>query len=215
MLRIWGRRNSANVQKVLWLAEELGLEYDHVPAGGSFGRTTEPSFLTMNPHGRVPVLQDGELTIWESHSILRYLAAQYGDGGLFPYTPAERSQVEEWMDWAQTSFQPAFLNGVFWTYYRTPEAQRDWPTIKKNIARCGELLQLIDSVMKDRAFLAGGRFSLAEIPLGTLLYRYFELDIDRPVLKNIGAWYAMLTERAAYRNHVMVAFDDLRGRPAY
>ncbi len=215
MLTIWGRRNSANVQKVLWLAGELGLEYRHIPAGGSFGGLDEPSFRAMNPHGRVPVLQDGDRAIWESHAILRYLAARHGDGMLWPAEPWARAQQDEWMDWTQATFQPDFLNGVFWGYYRTPEPQRNWPAIQKSVQRCSGHIALIDGILATRPFLGGDDFSLADVPLGTLLYRYYELDIDHPRARHLEAWYARLKTRPAYQEHVMVAFDDLRGRLAY
>lgn len=215
MFKIWGRRNSANVQKVLWLAAELGIEYQHIPAGGSFGGLDEPSFRSMNPHGRVPVLQDGDFAIWESHAILRYLATRYGDGSLWPADPSAKAQRDEWMDWTQTRFQPDFLNGVFWGYYRTPEPQRNWPAINDSIRHCGRHIELIDQILAKRAFLGGEDFSLADIPLGSLLYRYYELDIERPQAKHVEAWYARLKGRPAYQEHVMVAFDELRGRLAY
>src|ERR1700739_1511342 len=114
MLRIWGRRSSFNVQKVLWLVGELGLAHEHIPAGGSFGRLDEPAFRAMNPHGKVPVIEDGDVPGWESHAILRYLAARYGRGAFWSDDPAERSHAERWMDWAQTVLQPTFLMGIFW-----------------------------------------------------------------------------------------------------
>jgi glutathione S-transferase len=215
MLKIWGRRNSANVQKVLWLAAELDIEYQHIPAGGSFGGLDEPSFRSLNPHGRVPVLQDDDFAIWESHSILRYLAAKYDDHALWPRDLAAKAQIDEWMDWAQTTFQPDFLNGVFWGYYRTPEPQRNWPAIKKSVSRCSSHIQLIDRLLAKRPFLGGSSFSLADIPLGTLLYRYYELDIEHPQAEYVEAWYARLKHRPAYQQNVMIAFDELRGRLAY
>jgi glutathione S-transferase len=215
MLKIWGRSNSSNVQKVLWLADELRIEYQHLPAGGSFGGLDEPSFRLLNPHGRVPVLQDGGSAVWESHSILRYLASRYGDGSLWPTDPLAKAQIDEWMDWTQTAFQPDFLNGVFWGYYRTPETQRNWPAIKRSIERCGAHIEMIDKILATRPFLAGNAFSLADIPLGTLLYRYNELDIEHPRAGHVDAWYDRLKRRPAYQERVMVPFDDLRGRLAY
>jgi glutathione S-transferase len=188
MLKLWGRRSSANVQKVLWLAAELGVEYEHIPAGGSFGGLDEPSFRAMNPHGRIPVLQDGDSAIWESHTILRYLATRYGDGALWPADPFARAQMDEWMDWAQTAFQPDFLNGVFWGYFRTPEAQRNWPAIQDSVKRCSRHIERIDAILAKSPFLAGKTFSLADIPLGTLLYRYYELDIEHPQAPHVQAW---------------------------
>lgn len=214
MLKIWGRRSSANVQKVLWLAAELGIEYQHIPAGGKFGGLDEPWFRSMNPHGRVPVLQDGDAAIWESHTILRYLATQYGDGKLWPSDPILKAQTDEWMDWAQTSFQPDFLNGVFWGYFRTPEPQRNWPAIKASIDRCSRHIESIDRILTKRPFLGGSAFSLSDIPLGTLLYRYYELDIEHPRAEQVEAWYARLKSRPAYQEHVMVDFEELRGRLA-
>src|SRR6516162_890475 len=195
MLKVWGRRSSFNVQKVLWLVGERGLAHAHVPAGGDFGRLDEPSFRALNPHGRVPVIEDGDLAVWESHAILRYLAARYDRSGLWSADPAERARVDSWMDWSQSTLQPDFLMGVFWGYYRTPDSQRDWPAIHKSLARCADHFRRLDEVLAARPFLAGERFSLADIPAGTSLYRYFELDIERPTVANVTAWYQRLRER--------------------
>lgn len=215
MLKLWGRASSANVQKVLWLAAELGIEYQHISVGGSFGGLDEPSFRAMNPHGRIPVLQDGDVAIWESHTILRYLATRYGDGSSWPADALARAQMDEWMDWAQTAFQPDFLNGVFWGYFRTPEAQRNWPAIHDSVKRCARHMEKIDAILAMRPFLAGNSFSLADIPFGSLLYRYYELDIELPKPSHLDAWYGRLKERPAYRQHVMVSFEELRGRLSF
>jgi len=120
MLKIWGRRNSFNVQKVMWLVGELGLEHEHINADGSFGGLDAPSFLAMNPHGRVPVIADDDgTTVWESHTIIRYLAARYGLNTFCPADPAERSLADRWMDWALATLQPDFMD-VFWGFYRPP-----------------------------------------------------------------------------------------------
>ena len=215
MLKIWGRRNSFNVQKVLWLVGELALRYEHIPAGGRFGGLDAPEFLAMNPHGRVPVVVDGSTVVWESHSILRYVAARYGRPSFWSDDPAARSQVERWMDWAQTALQPDFLTGVFWGFYRTPEPQRNWSAIRESVARCNAHFLLLDRVLAERPFLGGESLSLGDIPAGTALYRYFELEIDRPRLTNVEAWYRRLQERTAYREHVMIPFEDLRGQLAF
>lgn len=135
MLKIWGRRSSFNVQKVMWLVGELQLDHTHVDVGGKFGGLDTPAFLAMNPHGRVPVLEDGDVIVWESHAILRYLAARYGGERFWPADPAVRSLADRWMDWAHTSLQPDFLGGVFWGFYRTPDDQRNWPAIQAAVAR--------------------------------------------------------------------------------
>jgi glutathione S-transferase len=212
MLEIWGRRSSFNVQKVLWLAGELRLAYGHIPAGGDYGGLDTPEFRALNPHGRIPVLQDGELAVWESHAILRYLAARYGQGAFWSDDPVARAHGDAWMDWAQTALQPAFLGGVFWGYYRTLEAERNWPAIRAALAETGALLGSLERVLAVSPFLAGERLGLADIPAGANLYRYFELDIERPSLPNVEAWYGRLQSRPEYREHVMIPFDELKGK---
>ncbi|WP_315836484.1 glutathione S-transferase family protein [Bradyrhizobium prioriisuperbiae] len=212
MLKVWGRRNSFNVQKVMWLIGELGLAHEHIPAGGSFGQLDGPDFLAMNPHGRVPVIDDAGTVVWESHAILRYLAARFGADRFWPKDAGERSGVDRWMDWSQTSLQPAVLTEVFWGFYRTPENQRNWTAINQGIARCSTYFQLLDGWLADRRYLCGDSFSLADIPAGTSLYRYFELEINRPTIPHVTAWYQRLQERKAYREHVMIPFSDLYGR---
>jgi glutathione S-transferase len=212
MLTVWGRRSSFNLQKVMWLVGELALTHRHIEAGGRFGGLDTPEFRAMNPHGRVPVIDDHGVIVWESHTILRYLAARYGRGWFWSDDAGARSQVERWMDWSQTTLQPDFLMGVFWGFYRTPEPQRNWPVIRDKVARCAQHFRLLDRMLADRPFLAGNALSLADIPAGTSLYRYFELDVERPSVPNVEAWYRRLQDRPAYRAHVMVPFGELSGR---
>ncbi len=215
MMTIWGRRSSFNVQKVLWLAGELGLDYEHVLAGGEHGLLDTAEFRAMNPHGKVPLLRDGATVVWESHAILRYLAARDGAGRFWADDPAQRAGADGWMDWAQTALQPAFLSGVFWGFYRTPEPQRDAAAIGRAIAATHACLEQLDRALADQPYLGGERLGLADIPAGTTLYRYFELDIPHPPMANVQAWYERLQARPAYREHVMVPFGELRGRLAF
>jgi glutathione S-transferase len=167
MLKVWGRRSSFNVQKVLWLVGELDLPHEHIPAGGDFGGLEDPGFRGLNPHGLVPVVQDGETTAWESHAILRYLAAAHGAGRFWPADPAARAPIDGWMDWLQTALQPAFLTGVFWGWYRTPEAQRDGPAVARALERTHCCLARVEERLEGRPFMAGEALSLADIPIGT------------------------------------------------
>ncbi|HEY1630967.1 MAG TPA: glutathione S-transferase family protein [Rhizomicrobium sp.] len=215
MLKIWGRLNSINVQKVMWAVGELGLPYEHTPSGGSFGGLDTEEFAALNPNQRVPVIDDGGAIVWESHSIVRYLAAKYGAGSLWPDDASARAQADMWMDWTLADLQPAFIGGVFWNFYRTPEAQRNWNLIRQGIARSAILLRLLDRHLEDRPFLGGGTLTMGDIPAGAQLYRYYELEIDRPSLPNVEAWYERLKEREAFRSHVMVAFDELYGRLSF
>ncbi len=215
MLKVWGRRNSANVQKVLWLIGELGLDHEVIAAGGAFGGLDTPAFLAMNPHGRIPVLEDGGLVAWESHTILRYIAARYGEGRFWDADPAVRARQEGWMDWTQTDLQPAFIGGVFWGYYRTPERQRNWPAINASLRQCAVLFARLDDALAGSPYLGGDEPSLADTAAGSALYRYYELDIERADLQNVAAWYERLRARPAYQAHVMVPFDDLRGRLSF
>jgi len=215
MLKVWGRRSSFNVQKVMWLVGELGLAHEHIDAGGSFGGLDTPAFLAMNPHGRVPVIREGDATAWESHAILRYLAARHGGGQFWSGDPADRAAVDGWMDWSHTALQPDFLVGVFWGFYRTPEDKRNWPAINAALARCAWHFEKLDRLLEGRPFLLGEALTLADITAGTSLYRYFELEIERPRLRQVERWYRALAQRPAFREHVMIPFGELRGRLDY
>jgi len=212
MLKVWGRRNSFNVQKVAWLVGELEIPHEHIQAGGDFGKLDSPAFLAMNPHGRVPVIEDGDHAVWESHTILRYLAARYGKDRFWSDDAAKRSDYERWMDWLQTSLQPAFVNDVFWAFYRTPEKERDWSVINRGIEQSAKHFTFIDRWLEGRTYVLGESLSLADIVIGTMLFRYFNMEIDRPKLPNVEAWYERLQGRPAYRESVMVPFDDLYGK---
>ncbi len=212
MLKVWGRRSSFNVQKVMWLIGELELAHEHIDAGGPFGGLDSPAFLAMNPHGRIPVIQDGDAFVWESHAILRYLAARHGAGRFWSDDPVARARIDGWMDWSQTTLQPDFLVGVFWGFFRTPEDKRNWPAIRAALARCKTHFEKLDRLLDGRPFLLGDALTLADITAGTSLYRYFELEIERPQLVNVERWYQTLQMRAAFRTHVMLPFEELRGR---
>jgi glutathione S-transferase len=212
MLKVWGRRSSFNVQKVMWLIGELGLPHEHINAGSDFGGLDTPDFLAMNPHGRIPVITDGDVAVWESHTILRYLAAKHSGGRFWSDDPAARARVEGWMDWSQTALQPDFLVGVFWGFYRMPEEKRNWPGIKAALARTANDFGKLDRLLEGRTFLLGDTLSLADITAGTSLYRYFELEIERPQLAQVERWYRTLREREAFRTHIMIPFGELRGR---
>lgn len=216
MLQIYGRTSSYNVQKVLWLADELSLDYQHIPAGGEHGGLDHPEFLAMNPGGRIPVIVDGTTIIWETHAILRYLAAQYGNDNFQRESPTAQSLIDRWVDWSLSELEPAFFGGIFWGYYRTPDAQRDQAAISRALKRCDQLYQRLDDQLRQQPWLSGETLGLADIPAGTTLYRYFEMDgISRPELPHVRRWYQQLKARTAYQRQIMRPFNELKGRLAY
>jgi glutathione S-transferase len=194
---------------------ELGLEHDHIPAGGSYGGLDTDEFEQRNPNRRVPVIDDSGTVIWESHAIVRYLAAKYGAGTLWPEDAGVRAKADMWMDWTLADLQPAFIGGVFWNFYRTPEPQRNWNLIRQGIARSAILFRLLDRHLEDKSFLGGNSLTMADIPAAAQLYRYYELEIDRPSMPSVEGWYARLQEREAFRANVMVPFDELQGRLSF
>src|SRR5439155_1140255 len=140
MLKIWGRTNSVNVKKALWALEELGVKYERIDAGMQFGVNNTPEYRRMNPTGLVPTIDDDGFVLWESHSIVRYLAAKHGAGSLWPNELRARADAERWMDWAFT-FQAAF-RAVFWGLVRTPAEKRDMNAIEEARKKCAERLAI-------------------------------------------------------------------------
>jgi glutathione S-transferase len=208
---IWGRSTSFNVQKVLWLADELDFRFTRRCAVELDPPDIRKQIEAINPHGKVPIVQIGDVTIWESHTILRLFAAISGESSFWRANPLERASIEMWMDWSQTVLERDLMLGVFWGLVRTPEMQRDYKKIASSIERCRSHFSLLDRYLSDKEYMGGTDISLADIAVGTTLFRYFTLEIERPEVPNVERWYATLRTRDAFCKNVMVSFESLRG----
>jgi len=203
MLKIWGRTTSANVHKVVWLCDELGIEYERYDVGGEFGGNDTSEYLAMNPTGRIPTIDDDGFILWESNACVRYLAAKYGEGTLIPVDLQERADADRWMDWQQTTLLPPFVP-VFHGMVRTPPEQRDHDKIKTAVVAAAKVFGMLDARLADRNYVTGPNFSIGDIPAGCLVYRWLGMDIDRPSMPSLEAWYRRLTERKPYQTHIMI-----------
>jgi glutathione S-transferase len=205
MLKIWGRKNSSNVRKALWAAEELGLAYQAIDAGGAFGVVDTPEYRAMNPNGRVPVIEDDGLVLWESNAIVRYLLARHApDSAWYPADPRTRATADKWMDWTSSSFAGPFRT-VFWGVLRTPAEKQDWAAINAAIKECDELLNMADHALISQPYLSGNDIGMGDIPLGSFIYAWFEMPIERAPQPHLQAWYERLKQRPAYQKAVMTA----------
>jgi len=203
MLKLWGRANSNNVKKVLWMVEELDIPYQRIDAGGAYGIVNDPTFRDLNPNGLVPVLEDGEAVLWESNAIVRYLANCYGGADFELPDPVARAQAEKWMDWTTSSVAGSFRD-LFWGLVRTPEDQRDMAKIEAARQAVGKLLAMADAALVAKPYLSGENFGIGDIPLGCFAYAWFEMPIERPDLPHLEAWYGRLKGRPAYQRAVMI-----------
>lgn len=208
---LWGRTTSINVQKVMWLLEEMRLGYDRVDVGGAFGGLDKPDYRALNPSGRIPTLADGSTVVWESNAILRYLSASYGQETFWGADPAERARADMWMEWFQNGVYADFIT-AFYQSVRLPTADRDPARLEAAATRLGEQYTLLDRELQGRPFLAGDRLTIGDIPAGASLYRYFEMEIERPALPALSAYFDRLAERPAYRDTIMTSFDALRAK---
>ncbi len=199
MLTVLGRRNSANVQKVMWALGELSLDYVRKDVGGSFGYPID----YPNPNNIVPTLQDEQLVVWESNACVRYLARTYGQGTLWPNEPAVLTEADVWMEWQRSDISTAFFP-LFQMLVRglpaTPEQ------ISKKVAGCGHWFAQLDQQLTGRQFICGDQLTMADIVNGAMAYRYFTLPIERPELPNMESWYQRLCARPAYQKHVMIEY---------
>jgi|SRR5579863_1428338 len=203
MLKILGRNSSINVMKVLWACEELSLPFERVDVGGAFAFKNFPDYLRLNPNGRVPTINDDGFVLYESNVILRYLASTYGSGKLLPQGKA-RWMGEQWMDWQQTTLL-ANMSTVFWQLVRTEPAKRDQPAIQAGIKALQGLWPFVDEHLGKHAFIAGDSFSMADIPIGCMAYRWYAFDgVERPSLKHLEAWWTKLKVRPGYQKHLFL-----------
>ena len=203
MITVWGRRSSINVQKVLWALAEAGTPFERVTVGGQFGGTDTDAYRAMNPNGLVPALKDGDLTLFESHAIVRYVAERYGAGTLKPRDPAAFGRAEQWIEWTSTTLGvPVGL--LFRTLVRSSPQERDDKAVASAVEQAAKNFVLADRLLGSSRFLAGDDFSHGDIPLGAFWWRYQNLAIERPAFVNLDRWFAELKTRQAYQDWIMV-----------
>ena len=211
MLTIWGRKTSSNVQALMWCVGELDLRFHRHDAGHRFGGLDTDAFRKLNPNGTIPVLQDGDHPpLWETGAILRYLANAYGGNAFWPRDPVQRAEVDKWAEWAKINVAMDFTVPVFWQVVRTAPAEQDQNAIEQAVAALDSKLALADTRLSENTYLCGPDLTLADIQLGHILYRYYDIAISRAVLPNLRRYYDKLTERPAYQEHVMLSYDELR-----
>ncbi len=203
MLQVLGRPNSVNVQKVMWCLAELGVAVQRHDIGGPFGGNDQPVYLAKNPNGKVPTLIDGDFVLWESNAIVRYLCDQYAVASWYPDTAQKRGHASQWMDWYLTELHPS-MTTLFWQLIRTEAAQRDQAAIEDAIAKCKAAWTILDQHLGSSAYILGDEISMADIPLGCAAYRWHVLDFDRPDLPALKDWWSRISDRPAYRQHVML-----------
>ena len=198
MLKVWGRLSSVNVQKVVWCADELGLAYERIDAGGAFGLTRTPEYLAMNPNSLVPVIDDGGFVLYESNAIVRYLAARHSQGALWPEDLAKRADADRWMDWQSNTYTPA-MREIFWQLIRTPADKRDAAVIEASRKECERLTAILDAHLEGRIYLTPHGFTAADIVVGCAAHRWLHLPVARAARPNFERWYALLKSRPGSR----------------
>ena len=207
---VHGRATSSNVQTVMWAVAELGLDFERLDVGGAFGGTDTSEYLELNPMGLVPALQDGDVTLFESCAIVRYLAAQYGDERFWPADPAKRAALDQWAEWAKGTLARAIVYEVFWTLVRTPKADRNEQLFEQGVANVGTHVKKMDQRLEQDDYLGGAQLSFADVIAGHSLYRYYTLNFEKPITPSLDAYYDRLTKRSAYAAHVMVDYSSLQ-----
>lgn len=202
MLRIWGRANSLNVQKVLWCCEELGLAFERIDWAGEFGGNDDPAYRAMHPHGKVPAIQDGDTTVWESNTIQRYLCATRDKGkDLYPAEAGARAAVESWMDWQLAGLNPPVV-ALLLGYYRTPPEQRNAAALEASRRQAQALWATLDGILADRPYIAGDDFTIADIGIAIQAYRWYAYPVEREPLGHLEEWLARARQRSGFRFHV-------------
>lgn len=213
MLTIWGRKSSSNVQALMWCVGELALPYERRDAGFIYGVVDTPEYRALNPNGTVPTLRDGDdPPLWETGAILRYLANSYAADDFWPGNWIARARVDRWAEWSKLNVALNFTAPVFWRVVRTPQPKRDLPAIRAALDLLGRYLDIAEEQLATSVYLAGDRFTLADIQFGHCLFRYFDIDIERAPRPHLRRYYDRLTTRAAFREHVMVSYEELRDR---
>ena len=204
MLKVWGRNTSSNVQKVIWALAEMKLPFERIDVGGAFGKTKDPFYLAMNPNSLIPTIEEEDgFTLWESNSIIRYLAAKHKSRVLEAGDLKTRALAQKWMDWQLSVLGPA-ITPVFWGLIRTPPEKRDANAIAAAKEKTIVAAKIMDAQLGKSQFLAGSDFSYGDIPVGIMIYRYNQLIPERPATPNLDRWYAAISSRPAFKEQIAV-----------
>ncbi len=211
MLKVWGRKSSSNVQALMWCIGELDLACERIDAGFTYGLVDTREYLSMNPNGTVPTLRDGDNPpLWETGAILRYLANSYAPDSFWPADPVSRANVDKWAEWSKINVAQNFTAPVFWRVVRTAPSRRDPAAIADALRNLNKYLDIAETRLAASPYLAGEHLTLADIQIGHCLFRYFDIDIERTDHPHLRRYYDALTTRPAYREHVMLAYEELR-----
>jgi glutathione S-transferase len=200
-IKLWGVPKSINVQKALWALEELGLPFERIDAGGAFGKIKEADYLSLNPNGLIPTLQDDNAVVWESNAVVRYLFNRYGNAPLQPADPVVRAHADQWTDWKSSTFWPP-TRVLLVQLVRTAEDKRDQSAIKLAKEQTFAAAKILDAQLAKHPYVAGDHFTFGDIPVAAAAQRYLNLPIERPTLKNLDAWYARIRERAGFKKWI-------------
>lgn len=200
MLKIWGRTNSINVQKVLWCCAEAGIQYQRIDAGMQFGVNNTPEYKAMNPNGLVPMIDDDGFILWESHAIVRYLSRKHALGTLCPGDPKAAADADRWMEWYSTTLWN-FMKPIFWNLVRTPPEKRNMAEVEDSRVKLAACLAMADAHLAKHAYLAGPQFTMGDIPLAVIGHRWFSLPIARPAMPHLDRWFKAVSGRPAFQQH--------------
>ena len=211
MLTVWGRKTSSNVQALMWCIGELGVAYKRHDIGHRYGGNDASEFLAMNPNGTVPVIRDGDgAPLWETGAILRYLCNRYGQAQFWPTQPEARARVDMWAEWAKINVTLNFTAPIFWPLVRTAPKDVDLAAVHAAVMSLGKKFDIAEAQLGRHTYLCGDDLTLADIQLGHVLYRYFDIAIERPRHPALERYYHLLTTRPAFKTHVMVSYDELK-----
>ena len=212
-LTIWGRTNSINVQKVLWVCEDLKIEHKRIDAGMEFGVTKTPEYLKFNPNGLIPTINDNGFVLWESHTVMRYLVRRASNGSdasstmdsgdensLYPLNPKGAARVDQWLDWCNTVAWPA-MRPLFWGWVRLKPEERNPQELEANRQLMIKAFTVFDGHLESHTYAAGDHFTLADIPMALIAYRWFNIPVDRPHFENISLWYKLVSDRPGFKKY--------------
>lgn len=203
-ITLYGRNDSSNVRKVLFLCAEIGLDYDRHDYGRGFKPANSPEYLALNPHARVPSIVDGDAVVWESNTVLRYLNTKFGRDDLHPKEPVARAHVEQWMDWQLAHLQPAITPVFMGRFLKNPEFDKP-EIVDKFIDQVAGMMRLLSAqIDKAGGFVAGPNLTLADMSIGIFVHRWFTVVPEAEKLQPLVDYYSRLSQIEGYKSSALI-----------